>query len=32
MDVDITFLQKVDTNDNISDIFTNSIPGWKRVQ
>ena len=32
MDSDIIIVHRVGTNDNISDLLTKSIPGWKSVQ
>ena len=32
MAADIIIVHKVDTNDNLADLLTKSIPGWKRVQ
>ena len=32
MAADIIIVQKFNTNDNISDLLTKSLPGWKRVQ
>ena len=29
---DITIVHKVDTNDNIANLLTKSLPGWKSVQ
>ena len=28
----IIIVHRVDTNDNIYDLLTKSLPGWKRVQ
>ena len=28
----IIIVLKVDTNDDISDLLTKSLPGWKRVK
>ena len=32
MYANIVIVHKVDTNDNISDLLTNSLPGCKRIQ
>ena len=32
MAVEIIIVHKVGINDNIADLFTKSLPGWKHVQ
>ena len=29
---DIIIVHKLDTNDNLADLLTKSLPGWKNVQ
>ena len=29
---DIIITHKFDTNENLANLLTNSLPGWKRVQ